>query len=177
MDDICFGMKMLCLVQIWSQILKIYESFTVLPRKLKKFEGFYKEIKWHERSIGHERSEWPMCLSPYFSASVKNVTWILLEILCNFMSQIDGSLVQIDSKCHDFSMSFMQVSFVFHAKTRDSWGACFENSSSWETSSQFINNLAIFEIYKETPNKFFGPFKVNKFDYRHRKFNFSKFEF
>ena len=48
---------------------------------------------------------------------VKNVTWILMEVPCQFMSQIDGSLVQIDTKFHDYSMSFIQVLFVFNAKT------------------------------------------------------------
>ena len=33
------------------------------------------------------------------------------------MSQIDGGLVQIDTKFHDNSMSFIQVLFVFHAQT------------------------------------------------------------
>ena len=39
-----------------------------------------------------------------------------MEIPCRFMSQIDGSLVEIDTKFHDHSMSFKQVLFVFHAK-------------------------------------------------------------
>ena len=44
---------------------------------------------------------------------------ILLEIPCNFMSQIDGSFVQIDIKCQDYSMSFIQVVFVYPcAQTR-----------------------------------------------------------
>ena len=34
----------------------------------------------------------------------KNLTWILMKIPCHFMSQIDGSLVQIDTKFHDYSM-------------------------------------------------------------------------
>ena len=48
---------------------------------------------------------------------VKYVTWILMEIPCHFMSQIDGSLVETDTEFHDYSMSFTQVLFVFHAKT------------------------------------------------------------
>ena len=47
MYDICFGMKMLCLVQIWSQILKIYKSYTVIPRKLEKFE-VSRTVEWGE---------------------------------------------------------------------------------------------------------------------------------
>ena len=39
---------------------------------------------------------------------VKNVTWILMEIPCRFPSKIDGSLVQIHTKFHDYSMSFIQ---------------------------------------------------------------------
>jgi len=56
-----------------------------------------------------------MCLSPYSSASVKNMTWILLEIPFHFMSQIDGSLVQIDTKFRDYSMSFIQVLIQFNS--------------------------------------------------------------
>ena len=40
---------------------------------------------------------------------VKNVTWvwILMELPYHFSAQIDGSLVQIDTKFHDHSMSFV----------------------------------------------------------------------
>ena len=49
---------------------------------------------------------------------LKNMTWILMEIPCHFISQIDGSLVQIHTRFHDYSMSSVQVLFVFHtAKT------------------------------------------------------------
>ena len=48
---------------------------------------------------------------------IKNVTWIPMEIPCHFMSQIDGSLVQIHTKFHVISMSFIQALFVFHAGT------------------------------------------------------------
>ena len=44
---------------------------------------------------------------------VKNVTWILMKIPYHFMREIEGSLVQIDTKFHDYSMSFIQVVFVF----------------------------------------------------------------
>ena len=40
---------------------------------------------------------------------LKNVTWILMEISCHFLSQIDGSLVEIDTKLSKHSMSFVQV--------------------------------------------------------------------
>ena len=51
---------------------------------------------------------------------VKNVTWIRMEIPCRFMSQIDGSLIQIDIEFLDYSMSCIQniqVLLVFHAGT------------------------------------------------------------
>ena len=48
---------------------------------------------------------------------VKNVTWVLMEIPCRLKSQIDGSLVKIDTKFHDYSISLFQVLFVFHAQT------------------------------------------------------------
>ena len=71
--DTAYMVQMSPWLRKWSQILKIVKFQTFMARKLKKFEGSYKEIKWHERSIGHERSEWPMFLSSYFSASVKHV--------------------------------------------------------------------------------------------------------
>ena len=40
-----------------------------------------------------------------------------MEITCHFMTQIDGSLVNIDAKFHDYAMSFIQALFDFHAKT------------------------------------------------------------
>ena len=48
---------------------------------------------------------------------VENVKWMLIPIPCHFMSQIDGSLLQIDNNFHDYSMSFIQILFVFHAQT------------------------------------------------------------
>ena len=42
-----------------------------------------------------------------------------MEIPCHFMSQIDGSLVRIDTKFHDYSISCIQVLFVVHAQTYD----------------------------------------------------------
>ena len=35
-----------------------------------------------------------------YDYTVKDVTWILIEIPCHSMSQIDGSLVEIDTKFH-----------------------------------------------------------------------------
>ena len=40
--------------------------------------------------------------------------WILMKISCRFPSQMDGSLVQIDTKFHDNSISLIQVLLVFH---------------------------------------------------------------
>ena len=68
---------------------------------------------------------------------VKNMTWILMEIPCDFMSQIDGSLVQIDIKFHDYSMSFIQVLFIFHAKA---WHG-FWTSSRHEISMAFAKKM------------------------------------
>jgi len=42
------------------------------------------------------------------------------------MSQIDGSLVPIDTKYHDYSMSFIQVLFFYHAGT---WHGFYRSSS------------------------------------------------
>ena len=52
------------------------------------------------------------------------MTWILIETLCPFESQIDGSSVEIKTKFHDYSMSFMPVLSDFHAGflTRSSHG-------------------------------------------------------
>ena len=44
----------------------------------------------------------------------------------NFMSQIVGSLVQIHTQFHDDSLSFIQVLFIFHAKT---WHGFWTSSS------------------------------------------------
>jgi len=49
--------------------------------------------------------------------SLKNVTWILMEIICCFTLQIDGNLVKMNTEFDDHSMSFTQVLFVFHAET------------------------------------------------------------
>ena len=53
-----------------------------------------------------------------------------MEIPCHFSSQIDDSLVKIDTKFHDYSMSFFQVLFVFHAQTRPGF---------WTSSSHGIS--------------------------------------
>ena len=62
------------------------------------------------------------------------MTWFLTEIPCHFMSQIDGSLVQIHIKLHDFSMTFIQVSFVYQAETsliKESYGMSLECHDTW----------------------------------------------
>ena len=64
--------------------------------------------------------------------------WILMEIPCHFMSQIDRrSLVQIDTEFHDYSMSFIQVLFSFHAQT---WHG-FWTSSSHGISMAFAKKM------------------------------------
>ena len=68
---------------------------------------------------------------------VKNVTWILMGTPCHFMSQIDGKLVQTDIKIHDYSMSFIQVLFVFRART---WHG-FWTSSSHGISMAFAKKM------------------------------------
>ena len=57
---------------------------------------------------------------------VKNLTGNLMEIPGHFMSKIHGSLVKIHTKFHDYSMSFIQVLFVPHAKA---WHGFWTNSS------------------------------------------------
>ena len=66
----------------------------------------------------------------YFNGDpVKNVTWILMEIPCHFLSQIDGSLVQIHTKFYDYSQLFILVLFVLHAQKWDGF---------WTSSSHGI---------------------------------------
>ena len=68
------------------------------------------------------------------------MTWIFhLENPCHFMSQIDGSLSQIHTEFHDYSLSFIQVLFVFHAKI---WHG-FWTSSTHGVSSAFAKKISI----------------------------------
>ena len=67
---------------------------------------------------------------------VKNVTWILMEIPCHFMSQIDGSLVDMDTKFHDHSMH-IYTGFI-----------CFPSSNMIWILSKF-NSWNFYGIYKE----------------------------
>ena len=60
-----------------------------------------------------------------------------MEIPCHFMSQIDGSLVQLDIKFHDYSMLSIQDLFVFHAGT---WRG-FWTSSSHGISVAFAEKM------------------------------------
>ena len=39
-----------------------------------------------------------------------------MEIPCHFMSQIDSKLVEIYTKFHEYSISFIQALFIFHAQ-------------------------------------------------------------
>ena len=64
-----------------------------------------------------QNTKCPAKLFIIYNSPVKTMTWILMEIPCHFSSQIDGSLVKIGTKFHDYSMSFIQVLFVFHAGT------------------------------------------------------------
>ena len=48
---------------------------------------------------------------------VKHMPWILMEIPCHFLSQIDRSFVKIGTKFHDSSMTIIQVLFLVHAET------------------------------------------------------------
>ena len=62
---------------------------------------------------------WKVCWFLNFKSEVSpvtNLTWALMEIPCHFISQIDGSLVQIHTKFHDHSMSFFPVLFIFVLK-------------------------------------------------------------
>ena len=43
--------------------------------------------------------------------------WNLKEVPRHFFRQIDGDLVEIDTKSHDDPMSFTRNLFVFHAQT------------------------------------------------------------
>ena len=72
------------------------------------------------------------------------MTWILMEIPCHFISQIDGSLhlVQIHTKCYDYSMSFIQVLFASHAGTLHGFWA----SSSHGISMAFSKKMMGFPI-------------------------------
>ena len=75
---------------------------------------------------------------------VTNVYFATFFCLCNtcdslgnsmyFMSQIDGSLVQIHTKFHDYSMLFIQVLFVYpYAQTRHGfyWSSSHGISMAW----------------------------------------------
>ena len=52
-------------------------------------------------------------------------------------NRLDGNLVQIDNKFHDYSMSFIQVLFVFHAGTSHG----FWTSSSHGISMAFAKKM------------------------------------
>ena len=93
--------------------------------KNKESSGFF--ILYEIRRIFYVSPCFPSLISLFIP--VKNVTWILVEIPCHFSSQIDGSWVQIYTKSHDYSMSFIQVLCVFHVQT---W------HGFWTTSSHGI---------------------------------------
>ena len=62
---------------------------------------------------------------------------MVMKIPCHFIAQIDDSLVKIDTKSHDYSMSFIQVLFVPHAET---WYG-FWTSSSHGISMVFVKKM------------------------------------
>ena len=73
---------------------------------------------------------------------VKNMTEILMEIPCLFLSQFDGSLVHIETTFHDYAMSFIQVLFVYHFKA---WQG-FWKSSSNGISTAFAKKMVGFPL-------------------------------
>ena len=73
---------------------------------------------------------------------IKNVTRILMEIPCHFSSQLDLVAVsfQIHTKFHDYSMSFIQVLFVYHSKT---WQWILDKFKSWNFHDIYQENDGI----------------------------------
>ena len=67
----------------------------------------------------------------------KNVIWILMKIPCQLMLQIHVSLVQLQTKIHDHSMSCIQILIIFHAGT---WYG-FWASSSHGISMEFAKEM------------------------------------
>ena len=57
------------------------------------------------------------------------------------MSQVDGSLVQIVTKFHDYSMSFIQALFVFHALQKHDMDFGFWTSSSHGIARAFAKKM------------------------------------
>ena len=82
----------------------------------------------------------PYVILMYCTYPVKDVTRILMEILYHFISQIDDSLIEIETKFYEYPMSIVQVLFVFHAKT---WHG-FWTKSSHAISMAFSKNMAEF---------------------------------
>ena len=72
------------------------------------------------------------------------------------MSQIDGSLVQIDTKFYDYSMSFIQVLFVVHAGTRHGFWTSSSHGISMEFTIKmmgFPSDLVSFSNQTKLPSK------------------------
>ena len=84
---------------------------------------FYGKSPWNRHGIWRNfrpklrRDE--MMAFYYEGSPVKNMTWALMEIPSHFTSsRIDGiSLVQIHTKFHNHTMSFIHAIFPFHAGT------------------------------------------------------------
>ena len=96
------------------------------------------------------------------------MTWILMKIPCCFVSQIDGSLVEIGTKFHDYSMSFIQILFVIHAQT---WHG-FWISSSHGISMAFAEKMMGFasdlmSFLSKLPSKRHGKIRVTFFTGQH----------
>ena len=59
---------------------------------------------------------------------LKNVTGFVMKIPWHFTSQIGGNLAKINTKFHDYSMSFIQLLFVYHGET---WHGFWTEFESW----------------------------------------------
>ena len=81
------------------------------------------------------------------------MTWILMEIPCHFMSQIDGSLVQIHTKFHDYSMTFNQFLFIFHEIHDMDFGQVQVMEFSWHFLRNDGISIEFDAIFDQTPVK------------------------
>ena len=90
--------------------------------------GFAVDLDYTATKSSHEM-RWNFHESPYhifnrdntynFSLLINNnIIQILMEIPWNSRTQIHGSLAQIQTKFHAYSMSFIHVLFMYHAETR-----------------------------------------------------------
>ena len=96
----------------------VYAGKHDLDAEDEKTEQSQSVIEW----IPYPNLEWEPIRTEKEEFPLKNVTWIIKEIPRHFMSQIHGSLVSIDMKFIDYSMSFFQVLFVLHAQNDMDFG-------------------------------------------------------